>query len=161
MSHRRKKCQKISFKTKKEAEVNLEQVKVLTISKRKGSEKKNKWLHVYYCQQCQAWHIGHMQAINRQRKNGKNLIDSHLKEVVKSVEAFFETEEYDVARTLVQSRINELSKRRLQWEGLKKSSLENENYEQLARTKRILQSEEHEMNVLNKLKIRIKELEKE
>ena len=60
------KCRKRSLRTKRQAEKAMAQVHVLNMSK--GQERKNKWLHVYECPECKAWHVGH---INRKhRRNG-------------------------------------------------------------------------------------------
>ncbi len=53
-----KPCRKRNYKTKGQALKNLEQIKVLNMSKG-NKEKKNKTLHVYECDKCHAWHVGH------------------------------------------------------------------------------------------------------
>jgi hypothetical protein len=50
-------CRKRNFKTKPQAVKAIGQIEVLNMSK--GQEKKNKGLHVYECEECKAWHVGH------------------------------------------------------------------------------------------------------
>jgi len=50
-------CRKRCFHTQEEANKDIPAIKILNDSK--GKSERNKGLHSYYCDRCDAWHVGH------------------------------------------------------------------------------------------------------
>lgn len=64
-------CKKRNLQNKKQANIFLEQIKILNSTK--GKEKKNKHLHVYFCEECKSFHIGNKLSFNWKKRHNKQI----------------------------------------------------------------------------------------
>ena len=60
MNKTKPQCRKRNYKTPEEALEDIGMVRALNYYKGSKQRHKDETLHEYYCEECCAWHIGHM-----------------------------------------------------------------------------------------------------